>query len=64
MLALRTASGINFDQYKKVFGSDFYTDFKAKLAPVIKYFDVDDKGIKIKDEYLYVQNNIIIHLMD
>lgn len=64
MLALRTASGINFDQYKKVFGSDFYTDFKSKLAPVIKYFDVDAKGIKIKDEYLYVQNNIIIHLMD
>ena len=64
MLALRTSFGINFSEYKSAFGSDFYTDFKSKLPPIMKYMDVDDKRIKIKDEYLYVQNNIIIQLMD
>lgn len=64
MLALRTSFGVNFSEYKSAFGSDFYTDFKQKLPPIIKYMDVDDNRIKIKDEYLYVQNNIIIQLMD
>ncbi len=64
MLALRTEYGINFDEYKHAFGSDFYTDFKSKLSKVVKYLDVNDSRIKIKDEYLYVQNNIIIQLMD
>ena len=64
MLRLRTALGVNFSEYKSTFGSDFYTDFKQKLPSVIKYMDVDDNRIKIKDEYLYVQNNIIIQFMD
>lgn len=64
MLALRTSNGINFAEYKHAFGSEFYTDFKSKLSPILKYLDVDDKRVKIKDEYLYVQNTIIIRLMD
>ncbi len=64
MLALRTCYGVNFKEYKDAFGSDFYQDFKTKLPPIVKYLDVTDKAVKIKDEYLYVQNEIIINLMD
>lgn len=64
MLALRTSDGISFPDYKHAFGTDFYADFKNKLPPILKYLDVNDDRIKIKDEYLYVQNNVIIQLMD
>lgn len=64
MLGLRTAYGIDFDQYKHTFGTEFYSDFKSKLAPIIDYLDVNDKRVKIKDQYLYIQNTIIIQLMD
>ncbi len=63
-LALRTTYGVNFKEYKSAFGTDFYMDFKTKLPTVIKYLDVTDTSVKIKDEYLYVQNEIIINLMD
>lgn len=64
MLALRTDKGVNFSEYKHAFGTEFYQDFKSKLSPVLKYLDVDEERVKIKDEYLYVQNTIIIQLMD
>lgn len=64
MLNLRTTFGINFAEYKHLFGSDFLQDFKDKLPPIKKYLDITDTSIKIQDKYLYVQNNIIIQLMD
>lgn len=64
MLALRTTYGVRFDEYRHAFGTDFYSDFKDKLPAVTKYLDVTDENVKIKDEYLYVQNEIIINLMD
>ncbi len=64
MLGLRTRGGISFSEYKKAFGTEFYFDFKDKLSAVVSYLDVDEERVKIKDEYLYVQNNIIIQLMD
>ena len=64
MLHLRTERGIDFEEYKNYFGTDFNADFKHKIPPVLKYLDLDEKGVKIKKQYLYVQNNIIIHFMD
>ena len=64
MLNLRTEYGVVFSEYEKAFGSDFKEDFKEKLKFVNKYLDYDEKRVKIKDEYLYVQNQIIIQLMD
>jgi oxygen-independent coproporphyrinogen-3 oxidase len=60
MLRLRTSDGIDLAEYKKLFDCDFkqkYADVLKKLAYCL---DVDDKTVKIKYEYLFVQNSIII----
>jgi len=64
MLALRTTRGIVFKEYKNTFGSEFLQDFSAKIAAMQDYLDITDESVRIKDEYLYVQNNIIINFMD
>jgi coproporphyrinogen III oxidase-like Fe-S oxidoreductase len=60
MLRLRTTQGIDLETYKKLFG----VNFKEKYADVLKKLeyclDVDEKNVKIKYEYLFVQNSIII----
>ena len=60
MLALRTAAGVNFNEYKRAFKSDFLTDFKSAVSKNAKYLDIEKSGVKIKDEYLYVQNAILV----
>jgi len=60
MLALRTAEGIKTERYNRLFGSDFLSDYKNEIADQKKYLDVSDERVKIKDEFLYVQNHIII----
>ena len=60
MLALRTAAGVNFNEYKRVFKSDFIADFSAAISKNRKFLDVTDSGVKIKDEYLYVQNSVLV----
>jgi len=64
MLNLRTDKGIVFEEYKNAFGTEFKTDFKDKLPLVEKYLQETEQSIKIKDEFLYVQNQIIVQLMD
>ncbi|MBQ3235728.1 MAG: radical SAM family heme chaperone HemW [Clostridia bacterium] len=60
MLALRTANGVDFNDYKNAFGSDFSADFKNSIKANGKYLDILDSCIKIKDKYLYVQNSILV----
>ncbi|MDY4187335.1 MAG: radical SAM family heme chaperone HemW [Candidatus Borkfalkiaceae bacterium] len=63
MLALRTSDGIDLADYLKNFGSDFKEDFKFELNKESKYLDISDTRVKIKDEYLFVQNNVIINFL-
>ncbi len=63
MLALRTCYGINLKDYKKTFGTDFLKDYSEPLKRQAAYLDVSEDRVSIKDEYLYVQNNIIIDFM-
>lgn len=64
MLNLRTREGVIFGEYYEAFGSNFTVDFADKLKFVEEYLEYTPYGMKIKDEYLYVQNQIIIQLMD
>ncbi|MBO5851810.1 MAG: hypothetical protein J6R29_05720 [Clostridia bacterium] len=64
MLALRTAFGVNFEEYKKQFNSDFLLDFSDAIKKNEKYLDITKTTIKIKDEYLYVQNSILVHFIN
>lgn len=63
MLALRTACGVNLKDYKKTFGTDFLKDYEQPLKRQEKYLQIETDRVYIKDEYLYVQNNIIIDFM-
>ena len=64
MLALRTAEGLDAFRYKKLFNSDFFTEHKDALKKCAPYLDIDGDSVKIKDEYLYVQNSIIIQFLE
>lgn len=64
MLNLRTCFGINFSEYERIFGEKFMTRFSDKVKSLLSYLDITETTLKIKDEYLYVQNNVIIQFMD
>ena len=63
MLALRTSYGVNLKDYKDAFGTDFVADFAQALKSQSDYLDVTPARVKIKDEYLYVQNSILMAFM-
>ncbi len=63
MLGLRTKYGINVKKFNQLFNQEFekkYGDVLNKKAP---FLDFDGEILKIKDEYLYVQNDIILAFM-
>ncbi len=64
MLGLRTKQGVNFKEYKETFNSDFLVDFKTAINKNLSYLDITDSNISIKDEYLYVQNQILVDFID
>ena len=46
--------------YKQEFNCDFSLDFPYSIKKNAKYLDISDNVIKIKSEYLYVQNSILV----
>lgn len=64
MLALRTAEGLDEAEYKREFGTEFYDDFQAAIKKNVGYIEKTERGrIRIKAEYLYVQNQILIDFL-
>ena len=63
MLGLRTSDGINIDEYNNQFSEDFDQEYKAVLAKKAQFLLREGNKLKIKDEYLYVQNDIILAFM-
>jgi oxygen-independent coproporphyrinogen-3 oxidase len=63
MLGLRTAKGINLLAFKEKFGVDFKEKYKGALNSQGKYLELIGNDLRIKDEYLYVQNGIITAFM-
>lgn len=64
MLALRTADGLNINEYNQKFSSDFKSEYKEQLNKKAQFLELVGDNLKIKDEYLYVQNNIILAFME
>ena len=60
MLNLRTSKGISFSEYRSIFGTEFLVDFSRAIKGNSNYLDKTADGLKIKDEYLYVQNSILV----
>lgn len=63
MLALRTAEGIPLEKYKRLFGSDFRDEFAPAIKKMSEYVEFSENNFRIKDEYLFVQNSIIIEFL-
>ena len=63
MLGLRTTDGISIKKYKEIFNSNFDEEYKAVLKKKERFLDRDGDILRIKDEYLYVQNDIILEFL-
>lgn len=63
MLALRTKYGVNAAEFKENFKEDFFEKYAAALKKQEKFLEIDGNVVKIKDEYLYVQNSILMDFM-
>ncbi|MBD5632610.1 MAG: radical SAM family heme chaperone HemW [Clostridia bacterium] len=64
MLALRTSTGLDLKEYTRLFGEDFVEKFAAKLEKMQEYVEVSQDFVRIKDEYLFIQNSIIIEFLE
>ena len=63
MLALRTEQGLNIEEFNKEFNANFLEKYKKALTKKGKYLSVD-KFVRILEDYLYVQNDIILAFME
>lgn len=59
MLALRTAEGLNVAAFNAEYNCDFDKVFVAALKKNGEYLERVGDTLRVKDEYLYVQNTII-----
>lgn len=64
MLGLRTEKGISISAFNKIFNTDFKEKYKKALTRKSAYLILDGDNLKIKEEYLYVQNGIIMEFMN
>ena len=63
MLGLRTEKGISASKFKSLFNKDFFSEYAEILKKKEKYLDISGDVIKIKEDYFYVQNDIILDFM-
>ncbi len=63
MLALRTEKGLDVKEYNLIFGGEFLKDCEDGIKNVAEYLEITPERVKIKPEYLFVQNSIIVELL-
>lgn len=64
MLALRTSRGIVGKEYTAAFKSDWKEDFQNAYRKTQQYLQEEGDVTRIKDEWLYVQNHILMDYID
>ena len=64
MLALRTAEGLDVAAFEKEFGVSFTELYGDALRKNREFLAVKGGRLKIKDEYLYIQNSILMPFME
>jgi oxygen-independent coproporphyrinogen-3 oxidase len=64
MLALRTTEGLNIQKFDEEFNCSFLSDYAAQIEKNSNYLTISNGVMRIKDEYLYVQNTIIIDFLE
>lgn len=63
MLGLRTEDGISITHFNNTFAEDFGVKYQKPLKSKAQFLDYDGKTLKIKPQYIYVQNDIIMEFM-
>ena len=63
MLGFRTTQGIDEKEFEDLFKENFQTKYADALKKKGRFLEKKDGRIKIKDEYLYVQNGILMDFM-
>lgn len=63
MLGLRMENGFSIDEFNKKFGVDFFEYYKYSLSKNEEYLTVENGRLKVKPEYMYVENGIIVDFM-
>ncbi|MBQ8375011.1 MAG: radical SAM family heme chaperone HemW [Clostridia bacterium] len=64
MLGLRTKYGVSVKEYKAKFGTELGEDFPVAFKKSLQYFQLNGDNIRIKDEYMYVQNSILMPFLE
>lgn len=64
MLALRTVCGVDLNEFENRFGCQFTAEYAAAIAKNKQYLEVTPARVRIRDEYLFVQNSIIIDFLE
>ena len=64
MLRLRTAKGLDTEKFKSLYGADFKEKYSAQLKKLTPYLECTEQAVKIKDEFLFVQNSIIVEFFN
>jgi coproporphyrinogen III oxidase-like Fe-S oxidoreductase len=64
MLALRTKYGVSLKEYKSQFGTNVGDDFPKAFQKSLQYLELNGDNLRIKDEYLYVQNSVLMPFVD
>ncbi len=63
MLNLRLTNGFTFKSYQDKFSSDFLKDYKNNIQKVAPYITIDKERIRVKTNYLYVLNSVLVDLL-
>ena len=63
MLGLRTARGISIKEFNQTFNVDFDKKYSEPLNKKQQFLERNGDNLRIKDQYLYVQNDIILQFM-
>lgn len=63
MLGLRTEQGISVDEFNRVFGENFDEKYQSVLHKKAEFLERDGDRLKIKENFMYVQNEIILSFM-
>jgi len=64
MLGLRTKYGVSLKEYKSQFGTNVGDDFPKAFQKSLQYLELNGDNLRIKDEYLYVQNSVLMPFVD
>ena len=64
MLGLRTCYGVSLTEYKRQFGTSLGEDFPNAFKKSLEYLELDGDCVRIKEEYLYVQNSILMPFLE